>query len=513
MGDVNDIELIQDYSRHASEEAFAELVRRHIGLVHSAAMRHVGIAAHAEEVTQAVFIILARKAATLRKDIVLESWLYETTRLTSLSFLRTERRRQHREQEAYMQSTLQPTTNDSVWEQLAPLLDDAISRLARKDRDAVVLRFFGTKNLPEVAAALNISPAAAQSRVHRALEKLRRHFLKRGVAASTAVIGVVLSANAAQAAPAALTASVTSTAVANGAAASGSTGGLVKGALKLMAWTKMKFAVVVGAGVFLAAAGGTEVYKGYFFDWRKPVAVFPRSSWAYRGYGTPEAAIESSIWAKSTGNVKAFFATSTPEIAREVRGLYFRNTKTDEEMSQALVNSIKPISAFRIEKKTILSDGQVVCELRVDGLPQDGYELVTMTNMGGQWTTIISEAHFGETFTRFPALAKNEFVQRAGSDLQGSWTGEIKAGKGSLHYNVNIAEPSAGKFRADFYCAEGGYFRQSTLVTYEGTTVKLAPFGPRNGAFQGTLSKDDTQIIGKWQQGERVIPMTFARVK
>lgn len=458
MGDVNDIELIQDYSRHGSEEAFAELVRRHIGLVHSAAMRHVGIAAHAEEITQAVFLILTHKASTLRKDIVLESWLYETTRLTSLSFLRGERRRQNREQEAYMQSTLQSTTDASVWEQLAPLLDDAMSRLAKKDRDAVVLRFFGEKNLPDVAAALNISPAAAQSRVHRALEKLRRHFLKRDVTTTTAVIGIVLSANAAKAAPAALTASVMATALAKGAAAPGSTVGLVKGSLKLMAWTKMKFAVIAGAGVLLAAAGGTEVYKGHFFDWHKPVAVLPRGSWAFRGYATPEAAIESSIWAKSTGNSEAFFAALTPELAREFGGLLFRNTKTDQDRSQILVETIKPISAMRIEKKAVLPDGQVSLELRFDGLPQDGYEIITMTNMDGNWRSVIDEEHFGETYARFPSLAKSEFAGRAGSDLQSSWTGEIKAGKGVLHFNVNIAEPSAGKFRADFYCVEGGTF-------------------------------------------------------
>ena len=105
MPDANDMELLRDYDRHASEAAFAELVQRHIGLVYSAALRHVGIAAQAEEITQAVFIILARKASGLRPDTILEGWLYETTRLTSLSFLRGERRRQFREQEAYMQST------------------------------------------------------------------------------------------------------------------------------------------------------------------------------------------------------------------------------------------------------------------------------------------------------------------------------------------------------------------------------------------------------------------------
>ena len=106
MLDANDMELLRDYARRNSESAFAELVQRHLPLVYSAALRHVEIPAHAEEITQAVFVILARKAASLRENTVLAGWLYETTRLTALSFLRGERRRHLREQEAYMQSTL-----------------------------------------------------------------------------------------------------------------------------------------------------------------------------------------------------------------------------------------------------------------------------------------------------------------------------------------------------------------------------------------------------------------------
>ena len=115
MPDVSDMELMRDYDRQGSEAAFAELVRRHINLVYSVAFRHVGIAAHAEEITQAVFVILARKAAGLRPDTILEGWLHETTRLTALSFLRGERRRQFREQEAYMQSTPQESADASVF--------------------------------------------------------------------------------------------------------------------------------------------------------------------------------------------------------------------------------------------------------------------------------------------------------------------------------------------------------------------------------------------------------------
>ena len=235
MHDASDIELLRDYLRQGSETAFAALVQRHVNLVYSVALRHVGIAAHAEEITQAVFIILARKSASLRPDTILEGWLHETTRLTALSFLRRERRRQFREQEAYMQSTLQETNDVLTWNQLAPLLDEAVSRLGKKDRDAVMLRFFKDKNLREVAAALNVNEAAAQRRVHRAVEKLRGFFTKRGVVLPAAVLTTAISANSVQAAPAMLAKAVTATAIAKGATASASTLTLIKGALKIMA--------------------------------------------------------------------------------------------------------------------------------------------------------------------------------------------------------------------------------------------------------------------------------------
>ena len=173
MSDVSDMELLRKYDQQGSEEAFAELVRRHLNLVYSAALRHVGIAALAEEISQAVFVILARKAGRLHRNTILEGWLYETTRLTALTFMRGERRRQRREQEAFMQSRLQGPDEVSTWNQLAPLLDKSMSRLGKKDRDAVILRFFKDKNLAEVATALHVSDSAAQRRVHRALEKLR----------------------------------------------------------------------------------------------------------------------------------------------------------------------------------------------------------------------------------------------------------------------------------------------------------------------------------------------------
>lgn len=270
MSDVTDMELLQDYARRGADDAFATVVQRQVNLVYSAAFRHTGVAAHAEEITQAVFVILAQKAAALRPDTILEAWLCETTRLTSLRFLRGERRRQRREQEAGMQSTLNEPNDPALWTQLAPLLDDALARLGRKDREAVVLRFFKDQSLGEVAAAMNVTEAAAQSRVHRAVEKLRKMFAQRGVVLTAAAIAGTVTANSVQAAPAGLAGAISAVAAAKGAAAGGSTLTLVKGALKVMAWTKVKTTVVVGAVLLLAAGTTTVAVKDGFFAAREP---------------------------------------------------------------------------------------------------------------------------------------------------------------------------------------------------------------------------------------------------
>src|SRR5438105_4759148 len=115
MAELNDMRLLEEYGRLESEEAFANLVKRHVDLVYSVALRHVHVPAHAEEITQAVFIILAQKASGLGHLQILEGWLHETTRLTALRFLRRERRRQLREQEAYMESSLQTQPDTDAW--------------------------------------------------------------------------------------------------------------------------------------------------------------------------------------------------------------------------------------------------------------------------------------------------------------------------------------------------------------------------------------------------------------
>src|SRR2546427_3041245 len=243
-----DAQLLRRYAEAGSESAFSELVSRHIDLVYSAALRQVGGHAHlAQDVAQTVFADLARKARTVSGHEVLTGWLYQATRDAASKAVRTERRRAAREKEAV---AMQEPSSDASWEQLQPVLDEAMGRLGAKDRNAVLLRYFEVKELRVVGDAMGTSEEAARKRVSRALERLRRYVTTRGVSLSAATLATALTGSAVQAAPAALSGTISTAVIAGvAAAAAGSTFNL----LNLMSMTKLKAgllsaAVVVGAG-------------------------------------------------------------------------------------------------------------------------------------------------------------------------------------------------------------------------------------------------------------------------
>jgi RNA polymerase sigma factor (sigma-70 family) len=256
----DDMTLLREYARRNSEEAFAALVSRHVNLVYSVALRQVRDPHLAEEITQAVFIILARKAESLGPQTILSGWLCRTARYASANALTIQRRRQCREQEAHMQSTLNEAEPVETWNQIAPLLDGAMEQLGQKDHDALVLRFFENKTFAEVGATLGASEDAAKMRVNRALEKLRKFFTKRGVSSTTAIIAGTISAYSVQAAPVALAKSVTAVTIVKGSIATASILTLVKGTMKTMTWLKFKSALGISMGILLAG-GAVTVYS------------------------------------------------------------------------------------------------------------------------------------------------------------------------------------------------------------------------------------------------------------
>jgi RNA polymerase sigma factor (sigma-70 family) len=293
MHEWDDNALLREYVERDSEEAFAALVNRHVNQVYSAALRQTGNPSAAEEITQAVFVILARKSRRLGRRVILSGWLYQTARLTAVAFVRGEIRRARREQEARMQTESNDAESDP-WSHIAPLLDAALAGLNEPDRHAVVLRFFDGKSLKEVGAALGANEDTARHRVNRAVEKLRRYFVKRGVLLPAAVLTAAISTHSVQAAPAGLAGAVTAVAFAKGAAAGGSTLTLIKGTLKIMAWTKIKTAVVVGAGVLLMAGTATVAVQKHLAARQYVVA---REPWSDAGAATPKAALQSLAWA------------------------------------------------------------------------------------------------------------------------------------------------------------------------------------------------------------------------
>ncbi len=266
MLELDDSVLLQEYVEHGSEEAFAALVARHVNKVYSIALRHTRNPHQAEEITQAVFVLLARKSRQLGKRVIISGWLCRTARLSSVSFLRSEIRRTRREQEAHMQNLLNESESE-VWPQIASLLDAAMAALSEADQDAVALRFFDGKTMKEIGAALGASEDAVKVRVHRAVEKLRSYFSRRGIVCSAGALTAAISVNSVHAAPIGLAVTVSTAAAPAGLTlvATASTA-----ATKAIAMTTMQKTLISGFVAF-----GCIVAVGIYLVQRATATVAP----------------------------------------------------------------------------------------------------------------------------------------------------------------------------------------------------------------------------------------------
>jgi RNA polymerase sigma factor (sigma-70 family) len=253
---MDDAELLRQYARDGSEAAFTELVRRHLDLVYSAALRRVGGDAHlANDVTQQVFIALAHQAAALGEHPVLIGWLYTTSRFAAARIVRAEKRRQAREQEAhFMQdSTVEPSA-DPEWQQLRPVLDAAMDQLGARDREALLLRYFSGGSFAAVGARLGVTEEAARKRVDRALDQLRVRLSKRGISSPAMAVALLLESRAVSAAPAGLASAVSSAALSTPAASA-----TLVGLLQLMSTSKLVLGAAILGAVLTVAVATREV--------------------------------------------------------------------------------------------------------------------------------------------------------------------------------------------------------------------------------------------------------------
>jgi RNA polymerase sigma factor (sigma-70 family) len=239
-------QLLQEYTRTEDQAAFARLVSANINFVYSCAKRQVRDAHLAEDVTQVVFMILAKKAGKIASEAALPGWLFNTTRFVASDVLRANRRRQRHEREA-AQMFLASHIPDQGWQEMEPYLDEALAALGAHERDAVLLRYFRGMSLQETGAALGIPENTAAKRISRAIERLRNHFARRGIKIAAPAIVTGLGVHAVQAAPPALAATIA-------AATVGPLGIMANEIIRAMAWAKVKFLMAMSAAVVTAAA-------------------------------------------------------------------------------------------------------------------------------------------------------------------------------------------------------------------------------------------------------------------
>jgi len=385
----DDMELVRQYAQNHSEEAFSELVARHLNLVYGVALRQLGATELAQDVAQTTFIILARKAGSLRADTIVAAWLCRTAQLAAADARKMQRRRERRELETHMQNLSDaPQSESAAWVELAPALDVAMARLGRTDHSAIVLRFFEGKDVKEVATALGISPNAAKTRVSRALEKLRKFLKGRGITISAATLAAAITSYSSQAAPVGLAASVTVAAV-HHASLTPSTLIILKSTLKIMAYTKLKTAVI-GSAFVLLIAGGTALVVHTISAEAGPSRAEGNAGVpgvpGFAGFATPEAALKSFIWAEGTGKLETLLAACSPEQAarfkKKIAGV------SEPELRRRMLEEARNRSNYEVTDKEVISDDEVRLHLRVQpypGHPNVGNDVQVMQKIGNEW--------------------------------------------------------------------------------------------------------------------------------
>jgi len=356
---IDDATLLRRYAEDRSEAAFAEVVKRHLDLVYSAALRRTGGDTHrAADVVQQVFGALARDARRLSRHSVLQAWLHTATRNASLNLMISEHRRKARESEAAGLGTEASRSAESHdWESIKPLLDGAIDELPGPDRDAVVLRFLERREFSEIGLALRMSADAARMRTARALEKLRVLLARRGITSTAAALGAIVTNQSLMSAPAGLASAVASASVAGGAAGAG----LAASFTSLMTTKTAATAVIFG---ILAYGAGAYFGRGSRSESRAQLVLEnPAQAREIASLRQSNAALQAELDRVDTANVQLNATVAQLNASNEANAKLAASKAaatpaknlsiglTPRELKQNILNNLRQIGAARDQFK------------------------------------------------------------------------------------------------------------------------------------------------------------------
>ena len=333
--------LLQRFVRDNSQEAFAALTARYVSLVYAVCRRELDDAETAEDVTQAVFLILARKAPSLGRNVVLSGWLFQTARFTAKNARLRERRRKHYEWKT-MERHPQAKTDEAEWSEIEPVLNKALAALKAADRDSILLRFFQGMSFVEIGASLGLSEDAARKRVARALEKMRRFFGKEEVYLPGAALAGLLTAHAAQTAPAACQTAITQMSVhavaGHGAAALVGSHAyqLTEGVFKAMKIAKLKVLTSSLAVVILGSAVSYGILHGQAPDQKTAYRTVILTGKARYEDGKPAGRVRISAQVQDASELPILMAEKPRPSAERVREIDGNMTWTKPDGTYAL---------------------------------------------------------------------------------------------------------------------------------------------------------------------------------
>jgi RNA polymerase sigma factor (sigma-70 family) len=321
---MEDTQLLCRYLDDRSEEAFTNLVSRHVNLVYFAALRRVGGDRHlADDVTQRVFADLARKAPSLKTRAVLTGWLYTSTRFAAAQAVRTERRRRTLEQEARIIDEFHATPEPG-WDRLRPIIDEVMDELNEHEREAVLLRFFEDRSLAEIGEKFSLSPNAARMRIDRALDKLRRLLAKRGIVSTSVVLAEIFASQSGAAAPSGLVARIVAATLRKPAAAAAATLGVGNILISL---------AIVAGGTGLVFYGarhlGPSQASSRPVDQISPAGQTANDSTASAGGSSPLA--------DNSGSVQPSPASNEADTAKETRDEFYIRMNSDPEFRSSMI--------------------------------------------------------------------------------------------------------------------------------------------------------------------------------